>query len=103
VPQGRDLLKRAREIAVKVLKDDDFENYNSFLYDYVMISFMYSQEQYEFELLLKVHDEMTEVKAKIDARGSVFAEYVVDQKEVPFQGLRYEILKKTKRREETHK
>jgi len=84
VSHGRELLKRAREIALKTLWPDDAENYLSFLFDYIMISFMFSTEQYEFETLLKVHDEMTEIKAKIDARGSIFEANVIDQKDVPF-------------------
>ena len=100
--QGGDLIKRAREIAIKILKDDDLESYKSFLQDYITISFMFLTEQTEFEMLLKVHDEMTEVKAKIDGQTN-FDTTNMSNLDVPFLYLRYEILKKTSKREETYK
>jgi hypothetical protein len=97
--KGRDLMKKAREVAMAVLKDDDDENYCIFLMDFINMNIDFcANEEYEIDMLLKVHEELVEVKKKLDSRGKLF-EGFSDDKAVKIESIKYELLKKTKRRE----
>jgi hypothetical protein len=58
-------------------------------------------------MLFKVHEELVEVKKRIDGRGKLFESFS-DDKEVKIESIKYELLKRTNQsipenRRNTHK
>jgi hypothetical protein len=58
-------------------------------------------------MLFKVHEELVEVKKRIDGRGKLFENFS-DDKEVKIESIKYELLKRTNQsipenRRNTHK
>jgi hypothetical protein len=95
-------MKKAREVAMATLKDDDDENYCVFLMDFINMNLDFcANEEYEIDMLLKVHEDLIEVKKKLDSRGKLF-EGFSDDKAVKIETIKYECLKRTKRRQACH-
>lgn len=100
--QGRDLMSKARALAIKTLKNEEFEAYLTFLVDFLTMSLEFcAQEAFEIDALLVLHKEMEYVKAQIDKRGKLFDGYS-DDKFSRFATIKYELLKRTKRTKETY-
>ena len=80
---------------MQVLKGDDDENYCVFLIDFINMNLDFcANEEYEIDMLLKVHEELVEVKKKLDSRGKLFLDFS-DDKQVKIESIKYELLKKT--------
>ena len=99
--QGRDLMSKARALAVKTLKDEN-ETYLTFLMDYLEMALVFvAQDEFEIDPLLELHKEMVQLKAEIDKRGKIF-EGFSDDKHAKFATIKYELFKRTKRTQETY-
>lgn len=95
-------MSKARALAIKTLKNDEFDPYMMFLIDFLTMSLEFcAQEAFEIDALLLLHKEMEDVKAMIDKRGKLFDGYS-DDKQAKFATIKYELLKRTKRTKDTY-
>ena len=94
-------MKKARDIAMATyLKEEEDETYFTFLVEFInmRIDFIGHEEQ-EVQMLLKMHEELYVQKKKIDDRGKLF-EHLVDDRSVKIESIKYELLKRTNRKQE---
>lgn len=100
---ARDLMKKAREIALATLKNEEDEAYSLFLIQFINMHCDFAAtEEIEVQMLLKVHEELVEVQKKIDSRGKLF-ETFSDDKHVKIESIKYELLKRTNMQDQVQK
>jgi hypothetical protein len=73
--QGKDAMKKAREIAIKVLKDDDPTEYIAFNLNFVGLAIMYyAFDESQAQPLLGLLDECEEMRMKRNnEQGKLFS------------------------------